>query len=358
MAESGVRRDLPPPFGLGAFCRGSILASALDKVYLDYLFQRSIFLMTDLPTRLQKLRVRDLLLLEYIAQSGSLQRVAERLHVTQPAVTMALQALEDAFGAALVLRGRRGVSLTQLGESVLQRVTVGRKELAEAYALASNPAAPHLRLGCSPIASLRLLPTALARLYEQAPPEEIKISVMESAVPALWEMLNQGDLDAILCPMPGAAQLDLTGPGTRVETVGTERMVLVARRSRARGRARSDMATLAAQRWILPPKGSLAYPMLAEWFAQSGLPPPVPTITSASFQTSLALASKVGMVTLAPESAARDLADALNLEVIETESEWRQTSLVLAYRTTSECQDIIAMLRASFALTAAERSGE
>ena len=314
--------------------------------------------MSDLPARLQKLRVRDLLLLEYIAQSGSLQRVAERLHVTQPAVTMALQALEDAFGAALVQRGRRGVTLTKLGESVLQRVTVGRKELAEAYALASNPATPHLRLGCSPIASLRLLPAALAKLYGQAPHEEIRISVTESAVPALWEMLNQGDLDAIVCPMPNAAQLDLTGPGMTVETVGTERMVLVASRASSLGRARADMATLAAQRWILPPKGSLAYPMLAEWFAQSGLPPPVPTIISASFQTSLAIASKAGMVTLAPESAARDLADALDLEIIETDSGWRQTSLVLASRTTSECQDTIAMLRSSFAPTALEQNGE
>ncbi|MFM0037244.1 LysR family transcriptional regulator [Paraburkholderia strydomiana] len=310
--------------------------------------------MSDLPARLQKLRVRDLLLLEYIAQSGSLQRVAERLHVTQPAVTMALQALEDAFGAELVQRGRRGVTLTTLGESVLRRVTVGRKELAQAYALASNPAAPHLRLGSSPIASLRLLPAALAKLYRQASHEEIRISVTESAVPALWEMLNQGDLDAIVCPMPNAAQLDLTGPGMRVETVGAERMVLVASRASALGGAHTDMATLAAQRWILPPKGSLAYPVLAEWFAQSGLPPPLPTITSASFQTSLAIAAKVGMVTLAPESVARDLADALDLEVIETENEWRQTPLVLAYRVTSECQDIIAMLRSGFASNTSE----
>jgi DNA-binding transcriptional LysR family regulator len=304
--------------------------------------------MPDLPARLQKLRVRDLLLLEYISESGSLQRVAERLHITQPAVTMAVQALEDAFGAALVQRGRRGVTLTRLGEAVLRRVVVGRKELAEAYALASNPEAPHIRLGCSPIASLRLLPKALERLFGEAGHDEFRMSLTESAVPVLWDMLEKGDLDAIVCAMPGAAQMDFTRPGIALETVGLERMVIVASRRSVVAAGRADMATLAAQRWILPPKGSLAYPMLAEWFAQAGLPPPLATITSASFQTSIAIASKVGMVTLVPESAALDMADTLEIEIIETDSEWRQASLVFAYRTTSECQPVVATLRACF----------
>ena len=58
--------------------------------------------------RIEQLRLRDLLLLDQLEQTGSLRATAEHLHVTQPAVTQALQVLERAFGVALVQRGQRG----------------------------------------------------------------------------------------------------------------------------------------------------------------------------------------------------------------------------------------------------------
>ena len=60
-----------------------------------------------LDARFAQLRLRDLMLLEHLAELGSLRAAAERLHVSQPAVTQALQGLEAAFGTALVERGRR-----------------------------------------------------------------------------------------------------------------------------------------------------------------------------------------------------------------------------------------------------------
>ena len=51
---------------------------------------------TDLPLRFGQLRVRDLLLLEHLDELGSLTETAARLHVTQSAITQALQVLEKA----------------------------------------------------------------------------------------------------------------------------------------------------------------------------------------------------------------------------------------------------------------------
>ncbi|MES2257130.1 MAG: LysR family transcriptional regulator [Pseudomonadota bacterium] len=311
--------------------------------------------MSDLPARIGKLRVRDLLLLEYVHELGTLQKVAERLNVTQPAVTLALQVLEDAFGVPLVQRGRRGVTLTATGEAILSRITVGRKELSAAYAMAVEPQAPHLRLGCSPVASMKILPLALARFFEDPPHAKVRISLVESSVPALWAQLNAGDLDAIVCRMPNAGQFELMMPGMMFETVGTERMVLVAARDSTLGNGPLDMAALAAgQAWVLPPKDSLAYVMLTEWFVRAGFLPPVATITSASFQTSLLLVASARMVTLAPESTARALADALGLKIIETESAWGQILMVFAYRASSLHLRELLALKACFSATREE----
>ncbi len=61
-----------------------------------------------LPARFVQLRLRDLMLLEHLGEVGTLSEAAVRMHVTQSAITQALQSLEDAFGAKLVERGGRG----------------------------------------------------------------------------------------------------------------------------------------------------------------------------------------------------------------------------------------------------------
>ena len=52
-----------------------------------------------------------------IAQRGNLSRAAEALHVTQPALTARIHALEGELGGPLFVRGRRGMQLTDAGRA-------------------------------------------------------------------------------------------------------------------------------------------------------------------------------------------------------------------------------------------------
>lgn len=315
--------------------------------------------MSDLPVRLEKLRIRDLLLLEYIQDCGSLRQVAERLHVTQPAVTLALQVIEDAFGVALVQRGRRGVTLTATGQAVLRRLTVGRKELAAAYAAAMEPDAPHVRLGCSPVAAMDLVPAVLGEFFRSLGERRARVTITESSVPGLWTLLHQGDLDAIVCRMPHAGQMDLLRSGLVCEMVGAERLVLVAPRDSMLARPGPlDLELLSRQSWVLPPKDSVAHLVLSEWLVTAGVPAPVSTVTSSSFHTSLMLAAAAGMVTLAPESAARGLAAGLGLCIIETGNAWGATPMVFAHRASSLHLPELALLKRCFSDAAGSRTGE
>ncbi|MET0388531.1 MAG: LysR family transcriptional regulator, partial [Polyangiales bacterium] len=66
-----------------------------------------------------KLEVRDLQLALALAAAGSTARAATRLHLTQPAVSRALLALEDKLATPLFERRKPGLVATAAGERLL-----------------------------------------------------------------------------------------------------------------------------------------------------------------------------------------------------------------------------------------------
>jgi DNA-binding transcriptional LysR family regulator len=54
-----------------------------------------------------------------VAAGGSFNQAAARLHLTQPAVSRQIKALEEELGVVLLARGKRSVALTQEGENFL-----------------------------------------------------------------------------------------------------------------------------------------------------------------------------------------------------------------------------------------------
>ena len=54
-----------------------------------------------------------------VAETLSFRKAAERLHMAQPPLSMAIRRIEVAIGAPLFKRGRRGVTLTEVGAAIL-----------------------------------------------------------------------------------------------------------------------------------------------------------------------------------------------------------------------------------------------
>ncbi|NPD68688.1 LysR family transcriptional regulator (plasmid) [Lichenicola cladoniae] len=84
------------------------------------------------------LNLRHLRMLPALAQAGSISQAAKLVGVTQPALSQALLKLEGAFGTELFQRHADGISLTQDGAKVLDRVDRSLASLAQAFRFSSN----------------------------------------------------------------------------------------------------------------------------------------------------------------------------------------------------------------------------
>jgi DNA-binding transcriptional LysR family regulator len=78
------------------------------------------------PRRAPQLDAEDLHVLRAIASSGSINRAAALLSITQPALSRRLRRLEDRLGRPLLDRGPRGAALTEVGERLME--LAGRAE--------------------------------------------------------------------------------------------------------------------------------------------------------------------------------------------------------------------------------------
>jgi LysR family transcriptional regulator, cell division regulator len=107
-----------------------------------------------------------------VAGTGNFSRAAERLGVTQPALSQAVQRLERSFGSPLFVRTRTGVQLTRSGHKLFSR---GRKLLTEWEDLVQDTLRDETEvrgcysLGCHPSVALYTLPQVLPELLADHP---------------------------------------------------------------------------------------------------------------------------------------------------------------------------------------------
>lgn len=116
--------------------------------------------------------------LRAVAETGSLSRAAEALHLNQPAVTRQIKALEHELGAVLLTRTSHGVELTPVGRKVLEH---GRQALAATAAArrAAEESAPgkggRLRLACGAMLMQFALPAVLTEFRAARPGLEVDL---------------------------------------------------------------------------------------------------------------------------------------------------------------------------------------
>lgn len=153
-----------------------------------------------------RLTLRQLSYLVATADSGSFTRAAERIGISQPALSQQIRGLEEAIGGALFERGG-ATTPTPLGREAIeraQRILLAARELEDVRAIDADGLVGTIRLGVSPTLGPYLLPSLAARLHRQHP--GLRVHVREGLPSALNAGLAKGEYDVILAQLPFAGR--------------------------------------------------------------------------------------------------------------------------------------------------------
>lgn len=147
-----------------------------------------------------------------LSQLRAFAAVAEYLHfrdaaaaigMSQPALSGAVSALEEALGVQLIERTTRKVLLSPAGERLAVRARVVLHAVGELMEEAEAVRAPFtgvLRLGVIPTVAPYLLPTVLRLVHDRYP--ELDLQVHEEQTSSLLDGLAAGRLDLLLLAVP------------------------------------------------------------------------------------------------------------------------------------------------------------
>jgi DNA-binding transcriptional LysR family regulator len=147
--------------------------------------------------------VHDLAVLVAVAESGSVRRAAAVLGRTQPAVSQAIQRLEEAVGFSLLDRSGYRARLTERGETFVKRARASvtqARELQTFATVLSRGVEARLRLvvhGAIPVADWMPL---VEDMESRFPHTVLEIQVGEGDAPMRHLMSDEADLAVVLSP--------------------------------------------------------------------------------------------------------------------------------------------------------------
>ncbi|MER7170315.1 LysR family transcriptional regulator [Streptomyces mesophilus] len=181
-----------------------------------------------------------------VVEESSFTRAAELLHVTQPALSHQIKALEKSVGGALLERMTRGVGLTPMGRAFLPHAELAVRSAARAQRAARAAAGAEggeLHIAAMHAVAVGLLPEVFAR-WRRAHPGVRLLLHEYGTTEQLEEQVERGVADLAIGPRP----LHWTGA---VTGVGEEEIVLaVPFDDGLAGRTRVELGELAELAWV------------------------------------------------------------------------------------------------------------
>jgi len=168
------------------------------------------------------MELRQLRYFLVVADELHFGRAAERLHITQPPLTVAVRRLERELGVQLFDRTTRRVALTAAGQAFKERVQAAVADLDGAAGDVADVAAGKsgkIRVGFVSSASYTAVPEAIRAFRQQRPRIDLVLNPLTSGEQV--EQLLDGNLDLGLIRDPGDV------PGLNLELLSTEDLVAV-----------------------------------------------------------------------------------------------------------------------------------
>jgi len=157
-----------------------------------------------------------------VAETKSFSKAAETIHLTQPAVSLLIQAIEETYETKLFDRANNTVTLTPAGEMLYNYA----KEILNLYAAAGKNIGEitgfvkgSIRVGASSTIGNYLLPGVIAAFRKTHP--KIKVHLLIGNTKRVVELLNAGGIDI------GLVEGDVAGQKMIVDKLVTDELALI-----------------------------------------------------------------------------------------------------------------------------------
>ncbi len=149
------------------------------------------------------MELRQLESFRAVLREGSFTAAAKKLHMTQPAVSLHIKALEEELGARLLDRDGRGVRLTEAGAVLLEAADAALASLQEGARRIAELQAPErgsVVLACGDTVALHLLPPVLTTFGKQHPLADVVVHNHGSKTILEMLMNREADLGIVTRP--------------------------------------------------------------------------------------------------------------------------------------------------------------
>jgi molybdate transport repressor ModE-like protein len=260
----------------------------------------------------------DLRLFLHVADAGSITHGATRANMTLASASERIRAMEEALGAPLLERKRRGVRLTPVGSALVHHARIVTQQLEKMRGELGDYAKGlrgHVRLLSNTVAIAELLPAAVASFLSAHPNIDIELEDRPSR--EIVRTIAEGHADIGIVT-------DAVDPAEELETfpIGAIRLVVVVPRRHPLGRRRK-----AAFREVLNhdivglPIGSALQDYLDHHAARAGRRLRLRIRLSGFDAICRMVESGVGLAVL-PETAARRAQHSMAIRVIPLTDKW------------------------------------
>ncbi|MFK7975770.1 MAG: LysR family transcriptional regulator [Halioglobus sp.] len=204
-----------------------------------------------------------------VAEGGSFSEAADKLHLTQPAVSKRIAQLEEQLDTPLFDRIGRTVSLTEAGKALLPHARTVELELAAAERSVRDldgEVAGKLRLATSHHIGLHRLPPVLSQFTQQFDAVQVDIDFMDSE--QAYELTLRGEVELSIVTLAPTEQ-----PHLVTRTIWNDPLDFMVQSGHPLTERKTlDLKTLSKHPAILPGLNTYTGQIVESLFEQRGLP--------------------------------------------------------------------------------------
>lgn len=183
-----------------------------------------------------------------VAEELNFRRAAERLYMSQPPLSIAMQRLEGDLGVQLLRRDRQGVMLTPAGSALLgeaRRLITQAGQSRDVVKRAGAGLLGTLRLSFFPSAAYELVPELLAKFRTSYPDVKVFLNAETNSLQGLAALRHADDVALVVPPLPGVR-------GVKVQSLQEEELVLAVPESHPlAGQKSADLKTLSHETFVM-----------------------------------------------------------------------------------------------------------